>query len=60
MDVPPGMYTTLYCAELDKQQIYHSERKTGDKFNKHQKQLRRQCKGIEGTYNQTEGVTYKS
>ena len=23
MDVPPGTYTTLYCAELDKQRVYH-------------------------------------
>ena len=33
MNVSPGTYTTLYCEELDKQRIYHAERKSGDKFN---------------------------
>ena len=56
---PPGTYTTLYCEELDKQRIYHAERKSGDKFKKRRKQLRKQRKGIEDT-NTQKGVTYKS
>lgn len=60
MNVPPGTYTTLYCTELDKQRVYHSERKNEDKFKKRRKQLRRQRKGLQDSHTQTEGVTYKS
>ena len=60
MDVPPGTYTTLYCAELDKQRVYHSERKSKDRFRKRRKQLRRQRKGIQDTHVQAEGTTYES
>ena len=60
MNISPGTYITLYCEELDKQCIYHAERKSGDKFKKRRKQLRKQCKGIEDTNTQKEGVTYKA
>ena len=60
MDVSPGTYTTLYCEELDKQRVYHAERKSGDKLKKRRNQLREQLKGIEDTDTQKEGVTYKS
>ena len=59
MNVPPGTYTTLLCDNLDKQRVYHAERKSGDKFKKRRKQLRRQRKGLEDT-NSQKGVTYKS
>ena len=35
MDISPGTYIILYCEELDKQRVYHAERKSGDKFKKH-------------------------
>ena len=57
MNISPGTYTTLYCEELDEQRIYHAERKSGDKFKKRRKQLRKQRKGIEDTNTQKEGVT---
>ena len=60
MNITPGTYTTLYCEELDKQCIYHAERKGGDKFKKRRKQVRKQRKGIEDTNIQKEGVTYKA
>ena len=59
MNISPGTYTTLYCEELDKQHIYHAERKGGDKFKKRRKQLRKQRKRIEDT-NTQKGVTYKA